>query len=1037
MKNNSSLPWVTVCIPVFNGDKYLRDTLCDVVDQDYTNLKVIIGDNASDDTTAEICKEFSEKYSYFTYFRHPTNLGGSANLQSIFDKVDTEYVALLSDNNRIKPTYITKCIERLQSNPKAVVAYSKMEYIDVKGERIPIQYSGNENPDMKGMSVAERVNTVVNQHGWYFFYCVARLDLFTKAYLPVMNDYTRIHGGDVLINLLTVLEGEIERVDEVLYYYRKKYNSEAERFKKAYGKEYELRFPNAEMTLNLVHLLKESQKLSDAEKTEILKDTFSSLSNSAKWNRKFGEQNLPDYINPSALSEEKSALFEKLPYNPSDLFLKERRLPLNSERSRVAIIEFNHRHDEVIPSTVYQLDKLGYDVDVFMKDEETYNNKIWECFPSLKCDIHIIEDEGNNYDKFIYWIKAFKLIEFEFVIINSNEPEFIIDFVRNLPGRHYSILHNPSIMMQHQKWKDYYADPLHKPLFLHQMVTSKLPQFQHALCLPPFLPVEKCNKTVKKDETIRFVIQGNIEPRRNYPLLLEVIAKLYNFRDELPKYEFHIIGNTTNEYGSEIRRIISDQPWSETVFFSEGELNYPDFYGKISDCDYILPLLDRREKAFTPYFEDKLTSSVSVAFMLCIPPIIHEDLAEIYNISGITYNDDDDSLLNAVVYALQLSLEDRIKISEGIQEDRQDILEHTCAMAQNYFEVQKKDQLAYYQQDAVKRIKNGDLETARIWAEKLRELLPDTDAIPFEIFATIARIENNMEEAVTNYIKVYERKSSQDVARDIAQLLQEMKDPRLEEWKRFLTNAPDVTNSKDWPVRFERYVTQGMNEIHGWVGPEFYKAVQKLHIIQSERNIVGDIVEIGVHHGKFALLLDQVRREKECFVAYDLFENQILNIDHSGSGSKQIFEQHVKEWSSNASTMKAISADSLSLSVEKLASETTDGFRLFSIDGGHTVEHTINDLILASCTIAPGGVIFLDDYYNLDWPGVHEGFVKYMHNHNHQIAPFAYFQNKLMLCGISYHQMYLTLFRELWKKENNRVKEVNMCGFRALAISNL
>ena len=52
--------------------------------------------------------------------------------------------------------------------------------------------------------------------------------------------------------------------------------------------------------------------------------------------------------------------------------------------------------------------------------------------------------------------------------------------------------------------------------------------------------------------------------------------------------------------------------------------------------------------------------------------------------------------------------------------------------------------------------------------------------------------------------------------------------------------------------------------------------------------------------------------------------------------------------------------------------------RLFSIDGGHTVEHTINDLRIAEACVTNGGIVFVDDYCNVNWPGVTEGLVRYM-----------------------------------------------------------
>lgn len=1016
-------PRVTIGIPVYNEEKYLEETLNDILNINYPDFVIIIGDNCSTDRTEEICLEFAERNSQITYYRHASNLEGG-NIEFLIEKTETDYFALLSGNNKIHKDYLIKCMEKLLANPDAGYVNSNLNYIDMNGRLIDREYTVKDNPDMSGMGVVDRLETLLDLNAWYLSYGIYKTSLYKKIHRRTFVEYKYSYGADVILNLLILLETTVVHVNEVLFFYRYKYRNEHERRKKFFDEAHTPCFPSAELTLNIIDIVNTSDMLKDEERKKILISCFKIFSRSSLWLGRYNNYSDLDYLDRDELSQKRNRLYKMLPYRPSTLFLKECRIPEESEKPRVAIFEFNHRHDEVIPSTVFQLIQMGYDVDVFMKDEETYNNNIWKCFPSLVCNIHIMEEADANYDKFIYWIKAFKMLEYEFTIVNSLEPRSILDFVSYLPGRHYSILHNPSIMMQHKEWQDYYSKINHKPLFLHSMVTSKLTLFNNAACFPPFLEVENYNRFDKNEDVVTFVIQGNLEARRNYPMLIQCIDALYNVREELPPFEFLIVGNCTTQYGVEIRRIIEGQPWSKIVTFSEGELDYPDFYGKIATADYLVPLLDKSEKRFQPYFEDKLTSSVSVAFMLNIPPIIHEDLANIYNISGITYNDEKDGLLQALLYALQLPKEERLKIETAIAEDRADILHHAGLVAKKYFQIEYSEKIHYYQQEAVNRIKMGNIEGAKEFGLKILDIVPNNPTA-IEILATAERVDGNWEEALEYYLKLYELAPTDEISSEIRAVMTELNDPRINEWG---------GETKGWIERFDKYVHSGMREVHGWVGKDFYKAVQKLNLIQEEKEIQGDFIEIGVHHGKFTLLLDQLRRKGEKYVAIDLFDNQVLNIDNSGLGNRAIFEKNVQKWSSNPDTMKIISIDSLTLSAECLAKESR-GFRFFSIDGGHTVEHTINDLILASNTIAPGGVIFLDDYYNLDWPGVHEGFVKYMHNHNCRIAPFAYFQNKLILCGISYHQMYTEFFYSLWENEGYKVKEVVMSGFKTLAVS--
>ncbi len=211
----------------------------------------------------------------------------------------------------------------------------------------------------------------------------------------------------------------------------------------------------------------------------------------------------------------------------------------------------------------------------------------------------------------------------------------------------------------------------------------------------------------------------------------------------------------------------------------------------------------------------------------------------------------------------------------------------------------------------------------------------------------------------------------------------------------------DVTLRKAW------------SEVHGWVGdriPHILKFVRELH---TADNVTGDILEIGVHHGKLFFLLAAASRDDEHCVAVDLFEDQQKNLDHSGKGSLSIFSQHLEKlFPEYASRVTAISADSMSLTPvtarEKLG---VTGVRLMSVDGGHTIAHVVNDMHIAQELLVPGGVVLLDDFMGVHWPTVTEGFYRYMQVANRRLAPFLIFQNKLFLTTFSEQPATLTKLR--------------------------
>jgi cephalosporin hydroxylase len=209
------------------------------------------------------------------------------------------------------------------------------------------------------------------------------------------------------------------------------------------------------------------------------------------------------------------------------------------------------------------------------------------------------------------------------------------------------------------------------------------------------------------------------------------------------------------------------------------------------------------------------------------------------------------------------------------------------------------------------------------------------------------------------------------------------------------------------------------NNVYGWVGhrvPHILKLIQEIHV---SNQVTGDIVEIGVHHGKLFFIMAAVARPNEKCIAIDLFDDQEKNLDHSGKGSLSIFTKHVDDYLPQLKPqITAISADSLSMTPATIRDRlASTGARLFSVDGGHTVKHVINDMELAQELIVPGGVILLDDFLGPHWPSVSEGLFEFLRTANRRLAPFLIFQNKLFLTTYSEHPQMMVQLRKLLDRD--------------------
>jgi Methyltransferase domain len=214
----------------------------------------------------------------------------------------------------------------------------------------------------------------------------------------------------------------------------------------------------------------------------------------------------------------------------------------------------------------------------------------------------------------------------------------------------------------------------------------------------------------------------------------------------------------------------------------------------------------------------------------------------------------------------------------------------------------------------------------------------------------------------------------------------------------------------DTRPKLSHYLNHGHKFVSGWLFPTATKLMLALAKAQEEWGIKGNVLEIGVHHGKLFILLSLFTRDGEKAVAVDLFADQVRNIDQSGSGNLEKFEKNIKQHS-DYNRVVIHAADSTELSSSSVIGLGGGPFRFISVDGGHTPEITAHDLATAEGALAAGGVIILDDCFNEFWPGVSDGVHDYFSNTKRTIVPFATGGNKTFFSAPEFAARYIEVIR--------------------------
>jgi glycosyltransferase involved in cell wall biosynthesis len=128
------MPLVSVGMPVYNGEKFIKDAINSILNQSFKEFELIISDNASIDKTEEICRFYSTKDNRIRYFRNEKNLGATYNFNRVFKLSSGKYFMWAAHDDMYAPDFISKCVKVLEQNPSIVLCFSKTKFIDEQGK---------------------------------------------------------------------------------------------------------------------------------------------------------------------------------------------------------------------------------------------------------------------------------------------------------------------------------------------------------------------------------------------------------------------------------------------------------------------------------------------------------------------------------------------------------------------------------------------------------------------------------------------------------------------------------------------------------------------------------------------------------------------------------------------------------------------------------------------------------------------------------------------------------------------------------------
>jgi len=206
-------PLVSISMTVFNAAPFIAKTIESLLAQEHPCLELIISDNASEDGSSEICRDYARRDDRIRFYRNTMNMGPARSSIKAVDLCSGEFIMCAADHDVYHPRFIPVLLNVLQQEESAVVAYPRTVMIDEKDQPVELVADAL---DTRGLDPSRRFSKTIWEFSWgNMFYGLHRASFLKKA----LDYYTTI-GSDHTIFAKLSLVGSVVQADTPLFFRR-------------------------------------------------------------------------------------------------------------------------------------------------------------------------------------------------------------------------------------------------------------------------------------------------------------------------------------------------------------------------------------------------------------------------------------------------------------------------------------------------------------------------------------------------------------------------------------------------------------------------------------------------------------------------------------------------------------------------------------------------------------------------------------------------------------------------------------------------
>ena len=142
------MPKISIGLPVYNGEKFLRTRLETILSQTFHDIELIISDNVSTDLTAKICEEFIKNDLRIKYTRQKTFLSGIENFGYVLEQAKSEFFVWTGVDDVWEPKFLEKNVKVLEEDNNIIGSISDVKFFYTYNENLNLLLKKLKNDNM-------------------------------------------------------------------------------------------------------------------------------------------------------------------------------------------------------------------------------------------------------------------------------------------------------------------------------------------------------------------------------------------------------------------------------------------------------------------------------------------------------------------------------------------------------------------------------------------------------------------------------------------------------------------------------------------------------------------------------------------------------------------------------------------------------------------------------------------------------------------------------------------------------------------------